>query len=291
MHAAELVEKKGRTLLLDVVGSSLGVGIAGGLVKPLIRKNTMLPCKTKEVFYPGRDHQSQVRVPVVQGESRLVSENVVLGELLLGDLGGSNRSEVRIEVTFALNQEGILSVSAVDQRSGKSKTVEVNARPTLSPPELERRAQSERANRTEVASIDSEERERNRHARRTLHNVVTELQGMHDQVLRAAAVSNDPESKDIAERLGRKLVEAQEVENSGSVSQVLAMAQSMVELLGLVVAPVPPAFETMPGPLAPSEVAEPAPVVVSVPAFAVAGEASVGVPAGEGTSEKPLGTS
>ncbi len=237
MHAAELVEKSGRTLLLDVVGSSLGVGIAGGLVKPLIRKNSMLPCTAKEVFYPGRDHQTVVRVPVVQGESRLIAENAVLGELTFGDLEVSFRSETPIEVTFALNQEGILAVSAVDQRSGKSERVNVNARPALAQHELERYAQHEVSHRTEVASVDSAEREQNRHARRTLHNVVAELHGMHDEVVRAAEASGDPANKEIAERLGRKLVEANEVENSGTPEQVLAMAENLIELLRLVTSP------------------------------------------------------
>lgn len=231
MHAAELVEKKGKTLLLDVVGSSLGVGVAGGLVKPLIRKNSMLPCTAHETFYPGRDQQTLVRVPVVQGESRLTAENAVLGELTLDGLQTHLRSDSPIEVTFALNQEGLLSVSAVDARSGKSESVHIAARPALVKQEAERFASNEVARRTEVAVIPNESREQNRHARQTLRQVLVELHRLHREISVAAVESPEGEGKDVAEQLGHRLVEAEQIEASGTPEQVLELAGNLVELL------------------------------------------------------------
>jgi molecular chaperone DnaK len=231
MHAAELVEKKGKTLLLDVVGSSLGVGIAGGLVKPLIRKNSMLPCTVRETFYPGRDSQKSVRVPVVQGESRLAAENALLGELTLDGLGGTLRSDSPIEVTFAMNPEGLLSVSAVDNRSGKTQSVRIAARPVLAPQEAQRLASGEEVHRTEVAAMTDESREQNRRARSTLHEVLVALHRLHRQIAMAAAASADGEGKDVVESLGRRLVEAEHIEATGTPVQVLELATSLVELL------------------------------------------------------------
>ncbi len=231
MHAAELVEKKGKTLLLDVVGSSLGVGIAGGLVKPLIRKNSMLPCTAHETFYPGRDAQTQVRVPVVQGESRLAAENALLGELTLAGLTGAIRSDSPIEITFAMNQEGLLSVSAVDSRSGKSQSVAITARPVLVPQEAARLATGEEAHRTEAAVVHDAAREQNRHARRTLHEVLIQLHRLHREISLAAAASPTGDGKDTAESLGHRLVEAEQIESSGTPEQVLELATSLVELL------------------------------------------------------------
>ncbi len=231
MHAAELVEKRGKTLLLDVVGSSLGVGIAGGLVKPLIRKNSMLPCTVRETFFPGRDLQRTVRVPVVQGESRLAQDNSVLGELTLDGLEGVLRSESPIEVTFAMNQEGILSVSAIDSRTGKSESVRITARPVLVEQEAQRLASTESDHRHEVAVVEPAAREQNRHARRTLHTVLVELHRIHREIALAATESPDSTAKDVAESLGRQLVEAEEIESSGSPEQVLALASNLVELL------------------------------------------------------------
>ncbi len=239
MHAAELVEKRGKTLLLDVVGSSLGVGIAGGLVKPLIRKNTMLPCTVQETFFPGHDAQTVVRVPVVQGESRLASENAVLGEITLDGLSGTVRTDSPIEVTFAMNQEGILSVSAVDARSGKSQTVKITSRPVILAQEAQRLANGESAHRTEAAVVPSESREQNRHARRTLHQVLIELHRLHREISVAAAETPGSDGKDITESLGHRLVEAEQIEASGTPEQVLALAASLVDLLKQVSRAVP----------------------------------------------------
>ncbi len=251
MHAAELVEKKGKTLLLDVAGSTLGVGIAGGLVKPLIRKNSMLPCTVKETFYPGHNQQKMVRVPVVQGEESLAVENTILGELTLDGLKTADRNDTPIEVTFAMNQEGILSVSAVDGKTGKSETVRITARPVLVPQEAERLASSEAARRTEAAVVPDESREQNRHARRTLYAVLVELHRLHHEIQMAAAESpEDQDAKDTAESLGRRLVEAEQVEASGTPEQVLELAASLVELLKQVAGGVQPRETTQTGPIA-----------------------------------------
>jgi molecular chaperone DnaK len=231
MHAAELVEKRGQTLLLDVVGSSLGVGIAGGLVKPLIRKNSMLPCTAHETFYPGRDQQVLVRVPVVQGEARLAADNAVLGELKLELHQPLLRSDSPIEVTFSLNQEGLLSVSAVDARSGQSEVVHIAARPALVKPEAERLATAEVAHRSEVAAMPSGVREQNRHARQTLRQVMDELRRLHREISVAAAETTEGDAKEVAERLGHRLVDAELVESSGTPEQVLEQAAKLVELL------------------------------------------------------------
>jgi molecular chaperone DnaK len=231
VHAAELVEKKGKTLLLDVVGASLGVQVAGGLVKPLLTRNTMLPCHATELFYPGQDGQTVVRVPVVQGEGKRAEENSRLGEVVLQGLAGTLRKEHAIEVTFAMDTEGILSVSAVDRLSGKSQQVKVDARMDLSKREADALAAAEARHHAGQATMDAEVRRKNRHARRALHGALVSVRKVHREV---TMLSNDPEQTDakaLAEQLGTAIVDAEVTETSGTLEEVEACTKRLLQLI------------------------------------------------------------
>jgi molecular chaperone DnaK len=143
IQADELVRQSGAALLLDVAGQSLGVGMLGGRVKRLITKNTTVPVVAKDIFLPSRAGQAEVRIPIYQGESEFQDENHKLGEVVLRNLQAGSRADTRIEVTFALSSESILSVRAVDLRTGLAAEVKLEARTSLPATEAEKLSQEQ----------------------------------------------------------------------------------------------------------------------------------------------------
>jgi molecular chaperone DnaK len=143
IQADELVRQSGAALLLDVAGQSLGVGMLGGRVKRLITKNTSVPVVAKDIFLPSKAGQAEVRIPIYQGEGEFQDENHKLGEVVLRNLQVGSRADTRIEVTFALSSESILSVRAVDLRTGLTAEVKLEARTSLPAPEAEKLSQEQ----------------------------------------------------------------------------------------------------------------------------------------------------
>jgi molecular chaperone DnaK len=138
IQANALVADQGEVLLLDVTPQSLGVAIAGGYVRRLIPKNTTVPTSVSETFNTSKDLQTTVKIMVLQGESDLAHENELLGEFILTGLREAARGEVEIEVTFDINAEGILSVSARDKETGQRQSITVTASGGLTEEELRR---------------------------------------------------------------------------------------------------------------------------------------------------------
>ena len=231
IHAAELVEKRGQTLLLDVVGSAMGVEVAGGLVKPVLARNLMLPCRASQIFYPGRDGQTQVRVPICQGEGKRATETTQVGELVMESLESTVRSAHEIEVTFAMDVEGMLSVSAIDKFSGQAQEVRIDARTALGQSEAARLRADEQKHREQQASVDVEERRKNRHARRALHGALIAVRRLQRELLHVARESEADDAKELSEQLAPALIEADRVERSGSREEVEAMTQTLLQLL------------------------------------------------------------
>jgi molecular chaperone DnaK len=110
-------------VLLDVTPMTLGVQTVGGNVEPIIRRNTTVPTEKSRLFGTTADDQTTVLIRVCQGESRKAAENVLLGELALEDLPAATRGDVTVKVTFELDVDGILKVTAVDNRTGRRHRV------------------------------------------------------------------------------------------------------------------------------------------------------------------------
>jgi len=228
VHAAELVEKEGKTLLLDVVGSTLGVQVAGGLVKPLLPRNTMLPCHASEVFYPGKDGQTSVRVPIVQGDGSRAAENVRVGEVVLDELLGTLRRDHQLLVTFTLDMEGLLSVSVLDQLSGQSQQLQVDQRTNLAQSEASMLAQKEAAHRSAQPSMDASERRANRHARRALHGVLVSMRRLQRELKVVAKEADEQTAREMADTLAQAILAGDLVERSGSREEVEAITARLV---------------------------------------------------------------
>jgi len=125
-------------LLLDVTPLSLGIATFGGHFTRLIERNTTVPVRKGHIFTTTRDNQSAVKIRVLQGESDQAADNDLLGEFVLSGIRPARKGEPEIEVSFDIDANGIVSVSARDLATGKEQSIQVNATSTLSDEEIQR---------------------------------------------------------------------------------------------------------------------------------------------------------
>jgi len=133
-------------LLLDVTPLTLGIETMGGVATPLIEKNTTTPTKKSQVFSTAEDNQTAVTIHVVQGERKQATQNKSLGRFDLADIPPSPRGMPQIEVTFDLDANGILNVSAKDKATGKEQSIRITASGGLSEDEIEKMVQDAEVN-------------------------------------------------------------------------------------------------------------------------------------------------
>lgn len=138
IQAATLVESASGALLLDVTPMSLGIETAGGLMDTLIERNTPIPTEHARVFTTIRDNQTAVKISIFQGEERFVKENEPLGEFRLTDIPPAAKGDPQIEVTFEIDANGIVNVTAQDRATGRTQSVKLNVSGGLSEEEIER---------------------------------------------------------------------------------------------------------------------------------------------------------
>jgi molecular chaperone DnaK len=125
-------------LLLDVSPLSLGIETMGGVMTKLIEKNTTIPTRKSQVFSTAEDNQTAVTIHVLQGEREMATGNKSLGQFNLEDIPPAQRGMPQIEVTFDIDANGILNVSAKDKATGKEQTITIKASSGLSDEEVER---------------------------------------------------------------------------------------------------------------------------------------------------------
>ncbi len=125
-------------LLIDVVPLTLAIETLGGIAHPMIPKNTPIPVTKKEIFTTATDNQTQVEIHVVQGERPMAQDNKTLARFILDGIPPAPRGVPQIEVTFDVDINGILTVTAVDKATGKSQSVKITNSVNLSKEEIER---------------------------------------------------------------------------------------------------------------------------------------------------------
>jgi molecular chaperone DnaK len=134
-------------LLLDVTPLSLGIETLGGVTTKLIEKNTTIPTKKSQIFSTAEDSQSAVTIRVTQGEREMAADNKLLGNFNLEGIAPAPRGVPQIEVTFDIDANGILSVSAADKGTGKEQKITIQASGGLSDAEIEKMVKDAEANR------------------------------------------------------------------------------------------------------------------------------------------------
>jgi molecular chaperone DnaK len=126
-------------LLLDVVPLTLGIETLGGILTPLIERNTTIPTQKKQVFSTASDNQPAVTIVVLQGERKMAHDNKEIGRFDLTDIPPAPRGVPQIEVAFDINADGILQVSAKDKQTGKEQKIRIQAKSGLTDEEIKRK--------------------------------------------------------------------------------------------------------------------------------------------------------
>ncbi|MFP4080680.1 MAG: Hsp70 family protein, partial [Ectothiorhodospira sp.] len=168
-------------LLLDVTPLSLGIETLGGVMTKLIEKNTTIPTKANQVFSTAEDNQTAVTVHVLQGEREQASANKSLGRFDLSDIPPAPRGVPQIEVTFDIDANGILNVSAKDKATGKENKIVIKASSGLNEEEIEKMVKDAEAHAEEDKRFQELVGVRNQ-ADNLIHSVEKSLGEMGDQV-------------------------------------------------------------------------------------------------------------
>ncbi len=218
-------------LLLDVTPLSLGIETMGGVATPLIEKNTTIPTKKSQIFSTAEDNQAAVTIHVVQGERKQATANKSLGRFDLTAIPPAPRGLPQIEVTFDLDANGILHVSAEDKATGKEQSIRITASSGLSDEEIEKMMADAEANAEADAKFEETVTARNTceglmHAtKKTLEEAGDKATDDEKSAIEAAVTEAEEaikgDDKDAMEAATQKLTEV-----SGSLAQKLYAEQA-----------------------------------------------------------------
>jgi molecular chaperone DnaK len=204
-------------LLLDVTPLTLGIETMGGVATPLIEKNTTIPTKKSQVFSTAEDNQTAVTIHVVQGERKQASQNKSLGRFDLADIPPAQRGMPQIEVTFDIDANGILNVSAKDKATGKQQSIVIKASSGLSDAEIEKMVKDAEAN----AEAD-----------RKFEEVVTArntLEGLIHATKKTAQEAGDKATADEKSNIEAALKDAEEAVKGNDKDKIDAATQKLTE--------------------------------------------------------------
>ncbi len=210
-------------LLLDVTPLSLGVETLGGVMTKMIPRNTTVPTKKAETYSTAVDGQTNVEIHVLQGEREMASDNKSLGTFRLDGIPPAPRGVPQIEVTFDIDANGILSVTAKDKGSGKEQSISITGASTLSDNEVDKMVKDAETN----ASADKEKRERidiKNQAETLVYQTEKQLGELGDKV--------DAEAKAKVEEKRLKLKEATERDDFETMKPLLEELQKELYTLG-----------------------------------------------------------
>ncbi len=226
IQAHVLIDDSADMLLLDVTPMSMGIATAGGQFCVLIPRNTTIPTQHSHMFTTAHDNQPAVKIAVLQGESRRVSENQLLGEFLLSGIREMPKGLPEIEVTFAIDSNGIVNVSALDRDTGKRQSIKVTCTGGLAEEELQRVIEEQRE--YEIKERDEEAVTRECDRIESLTQEIKKLLPRAERLLGSAGV----------QAMDRKLSAAREAQASRDAARIRGAGQelerSLTTLRGLV---------------------------------------------------------
>ena len=204
-------------LLLDVTPLSLGIETLGGVMTKLIEKNTTIPTKANQVFSTAEDNQTAVTVHVLQGEREMAQHNKSLGRFDLSDIPSAPRGMPQIEVTFDIDSNGILHVSAKDKATGKENKIKITAGSGLSDDEIERMVR------------DAEEHAEDDKKARELVDARNQGEAMVHTVQKTLGEAGDKVDASDKESIEKAITELQAVLTSEDVADIQAKTNTLME--------------------------------------------------------------
>ncbi len=213
-------------LLLDVTPLSLGIETMGGVATPVIDKNTTIPTKKSQVFSTADDNQTAVTIHVVQGERKQASGNKSLGRFDLADIPPAPRGMPQIEVTFDIDANGILNVSAKDKATGKEQSIIIKASSGLSDEEVEKMIQDAEANAEADKKFEEMSQARNQ-GDAMIHSAKKTLEDAGDKATEEEKTAINSAIDDLEGVLKGDDKEAIETKTAALTEAVSAVAQKM----------------------------------------------------------------
>lgn len=222
-------------LLLDVIPLTLGIETLGGVLTPLVERNTTIPTQKKQVFSTASDNQPAVTIVVLQGERQMAQDNKEIGRFDLTEIPPAPRGMPQIEVTFDIDADGILHVSAKDLGSGKEQKIKIEAKSGLDDAEIERmvkdaeeHAEEDKLKKEQIETrnqadglVFQAEKALKEHGDKVPEDVKGEIQGKVDAVKEALKGTDSAEIKAKMEELSQhlsKIGEAMQAAGAGAPS-------------------------------------------------------------------------
>ncbi|WP_426360307.1 molecular chaperone DnaK [Pseudocolwellia sp. HL-MZ19] len=199
-------------LLLDVTPLSLGIETLGGVMTKLIEKNTTIPTRASETFSTAEDNQAAVTVHVLQGQREMATDNKSLGQFNLTDIKQGPRGSVQVEVTFDIDADGILNVSAKDKATGKEQSIKITASSGLTEDEINNMVNDAEKHATE----DKKKRE------------LVEQRNQADQLIHTVETSMTSLAEDQQTEL-KTLIEQLKMAVNGSDKEAITVRKSALE--------------------------------------------------------------
>lgn len=208
VQAGVLTGETKDVVLLDVTPLTLGVETLGGVLTPLINRNTTIPTAKTETFSTAGDNQTQVEIHILQGERPMARDNKSLGQFILDGIPPAPRGVPQIEVTFDIDASGILSVAAKDKATGKSQSIKITGSTGLKKEEIEKMKEEAEKN----VEKDKEEKEK------------IEVRNKADNMIYVAEKSlkdaGDKAPKDVKENVEKKIKELKDTLGKGSKEEI-----------------------------------------------------------------------
>ncbi|MGI1669475.1 MAG: molecular chaperone DnaK [Neptuniibacter sp.] len=213
-------------LLLDVTPLTLGIETMGGVATPVIEKNTTIPTKKSQIFSTAEDHQSAVTIHVVQGERKQATSNKSLGRFDLADIPPAPRGVPQIEVTFDLDANGILNVSAQDKATGKQQSIVIKASSGLSDDEIDQMVADAESHAEEDKKFEELTAARNQ-GDAMVHSAKKTMEEAGDKATEEEKAAIEAATADLEEALKGDDKEAIEAKTTALTEAISGVAQKM----------------------------------------------------------------